>query len=80
MRKSICILEGVRQALETSEEIRQQDGATLTTVKHLRTFVVKWNMSYIRAFLVSFFTQISHRQMRFDSEHLCTFVAKWDML
>ena len=32
MRKSICILEGVRQALETSEEIRQQDGATLTTV------------------------------------------------
>ena len=32
MRRSICILEGVRQALETSEEIRQQDGATLTTV------------------------------------------------
>ena len=45
MRKSICILEGVRQALETSEEIRQQDGVTLTTVKHLRTFVVKWDMA-----------------------------------
>ena len=38
------------------------------TLEHLRTCVAKWDMSQIRAFLVSFFTQIWLRQIRFDPD------------
>ena len=71
MRKSICILEGVRQALETSEEIRQQDGATLTTVASTHFcrevgYVVNTRFFGLRFY--SDLTQTNENRLRHDSD------------